>query len=107
MDERVKLFQLDVGVTETGVYAITYLTKDGQAFAAVSVDFKKLLDDVVASVTQTITDSAKEAGELEGRPTSYGPGAESLAKALGEQGLEVEVVEKPALNFTNDDLPIH
>lgn len=88
MSERIKLIQLEIGVTESGVYCTTYLTPLGDDLKNTDLEFKKLLEAVVAAVAQALNTAAT------GKAQTFGPGAEVLAKAMGDVGVDVEVLDK-------------
>lgn len=94
--ERIKLIELQVGVTEQGMYCTTYLTPEGTKLADADSEFKTILDAVVASVAKAITDNAPADSEP-GKAKSWGPGAVALAQAMNEAGVETEVVGEPGL----------
>ena len=102
MSERLDLIHLEIGVSEVGVYCTTYLTPEAQVYREVNEEFQKLLDDINSAVAHAISKGAED-GTSTG--TSYGPGAEMLAKKLNEQGLKVEVIEKPIA--VDADAPVH
>ena len=100
MSERMKLIELQIGVTCTGMYSTVYLPPAGKMLVKEDAAFKKLVDDIGAAVAKVLTES----NEVEGSPTSCGPGAEALVAALGKDGIEVKVKEKSADENLDDEI---
>lgn len=108
--ERLKLIELNIGVTESGLYCTTYLTPTGSALVDDDPEFKKLLDAVASATAQALTDHAPFDGE-KGMATASGPGGEALANAVRARGVDVEVIDEQTddefPNLLNIDLPIN
>jgi hypothetical protein len=98
MSERLKLIELNIGVTEDGLYCTTYVTPAGSELIKTDSEFKGLLDTVVAAVAQALNTAVPDDCKATGKARAHGPGAEVLAKALGEQGVDVEVGDKPTVH---------
>lgn len=105
-DGQLGLIKIEVGITNNGMYSTVYLLPAGLAAMKLEEgDFKKLVDDIGAAVAKVL--SAGHEAE-DGSAKSYGPGADALAAALGEEGFKVEVVErKDDLSEFPKGLPVH
>lgn len=100
--ERLELINVKIGVTEQGMYCTTFLTPEGLELKDADPLFKGILDAVATAVAQVLHDAAPN-GVSAAR--SSGPGAETLAKAMGEQGVDIEVVDEPV--FGNRGSQVH
>lgn len=106
MSERIGLIRLEIGLNDVGVYCTTYLTQDAVHLVESEPEFKTLLDNVVVAVAKALTDSASI---TEGTtPSAWGPGADTLVAKLRDDGMDVELVDRPAPSDNGrPDLPVH